>query len=74
MAATIAAMTLLAITKHNGIRLAEVGFALAAIAGLLFLFGGMTPFMRRGGMALGGLALAAGGVLLVVASHWGHFG
>ena len=67
-------MTTLAITIHNGIRLAEVGFALTAIAGALLLFGGMTPFMRRTGTTLGGLALAAGGVLLVIATHWGHFG
>ncbi len=67
-------MLLLTISKHNGIRLAEVGFALAAIAGALFLFGGITPFMRRGGMALGGLCLAVAGVLLVVATHWGGFG
>lgn len=67
-------MTLLAITKHNGIRIAEVGFALAALAGALLFLGAMTPFGRRGGTILGGLALAVGGVLLVVAAHWGHFG
>jgi hypothetical protein len=67
-------MTLLALTKHNGIRLAEVGFLLAAIAGVLFALGSGTPFGRRGGNFLGGAALAAGGVLLIVAAHWGHFG
>jgi hypothetical protein len=64
----------LSISRHNGIRLAELGFALAAVAGLLLLFGGMTPFMRRFGMTLGGLLLAVGGVLLVVATRWGGFG
>jgi 5-formyltetrahydrofolate cyclo-ligase len=64
------AMTLLALTKHNGIRIAEVGFALAAIAGAVFAFGGG----RRSGELLGGLVLAVAGVLLVVAAHWGHFG
>jgi len=67
-------MTLVAITQHNGVRLAEVGFALTAVAGGLLVAGGLTPFGRRGGNVLGGLALAVAGVLLVVAAHWGHFG
>jgi hypothetical protein len=66
-------MTLLAITRHTGIRLAELGFLLAAIAGALLLLGAILPFGRRLGAGIGGLALAAGGVLLVVATHWGHF-
>lgn len=68
-------MTLLAliIARHTGIRLAELGFLLAAIAGALLLLGAIVPFGRRIGAAIGGLALAAGGVLLVVATHWGHF-
>lgn len=68
-------MTLLALTiaRHTGIRLAELGFLLAAIAGALLLLGAIVPFGQRIGAAIGGLALAAGGVLLVVATHWGHF-
>lgn len=68
-------MTLLAliIARHTGIRLAELGFLLVAIAGALLLLGAIVPFGRRIGAAIGGLALAAGGVLLVVATHWGHF-
>ena len=65
---------MLAITSHNGIRIAEVGFALAAVAGGLLVLGAITPFGRRSGTLLGGLALAAAGVLLVVATRWGHFG
>jgi hypothetical protein len=67
-------MTLLAMTHHNGIRLAEVGFLLAAVAGGLLFLGAATPFGRRSGDLFGGLALAVGGVLLIVAAHWGHFG
>lgn len=67
-------MSVLAITQHSGIRIAEVGFALAAVAGGLLVLGGLTPFGRRAGTVLGGLCLAAGGVLLVIAAHWGHFG
>ncbi|HZD86433.1 MAG TPA: hypothetical protein VE088_00330 [Gaiellaceae bacterium] len=68
-------MTLLAfvLKAHTGIRLAEAGEALAALAGVALLLGGMTPFGKRAGQILGGLALAAGGVLLVIATRWGHF-
>lgn len=67
-------MLMVAITHHTGIRLAELGFLLGAVAGALFALGAVTPFGRRGGTLLGGLALAAGSVLLIVAAHWGHFG
>ena len=68
-------MTLLALVlkAHTGIRLAEVGEALGAIAGLALLVGGVTPFGRRAGQIVGGLALAIGFVCLVVATRWGHF-
>jgi hypothetical protein len=61
------------ITIHTGIRLAEVGEALGAIGGLALLVGAATPFGRRAGMAVGGLALAVGFVCLIVATRWGHF-
>ena len=63
----------LTIKAHTGIRLAEVGEAVGAIGGLALLVGGLTPFGRRAGMAVGGLALAIGFVCLVVATRWGHF-
>ena len=68
-------MTLfLSLSRHTGIRLAEAGSALAALAGGLFVLGAILPFGRREGMFLGGVALAAGGVLLVIAIRWGAFG
>ena len=68
-------MTLLALTfkAHTGIRMAEVGEALLALAGLALLLGGMTPFGKRIGQTLGGLGLLLGGILLVLATRWGHF-
>jgi hypothetical protein len=68
-------MTMLAlvIKAHSGLRLAEVGEALLAAAGILLLLGGMTSLGRRAGQTFGGLCLAVGGVLLVIATHWGHF-
>jgi uncharacterized YccA/Bax inhibitor family protein len=68
-------MTLLAFTikAHTGIRLAELGFLVGAIGGVLLMLGGMTSFGRRAGITFGGLSLAVGFVLLIVATHWGHF-
>ncbi len=68
-------MLILAFTikAHTGVRLGEVGEALGAIGGVLLLLGGVTPFGKRGGQTLGGLALAIGFVLLIVATHWGGF-
>jgi hypothetical protein len=67
-------MPLLALTHHNGIRLAEVGFALSAIAGGVLALGALSPVGRRTGNLIGGVALAVGSVLLIVAVHWGHVG
>lgn len=67
-------MTVLALTHHTGIRLAELGF-------LLFVFGGLWLVAARiPGFKLGetrtfiaGVAVAIGGVLIIIAIHWGHF-
>ena len=67
-------MNLLALTAHNGLRIAELGEALGAIGGAIVLLGAMMPFGRKGGNFFGGLALVAGFLLLIVATHWGHFG
>jgi len=68
-------MTLLAlnIAHHTGLRLAEVGELLGLVGGLALLVGGMTPFGKRIGQTIGGLGLALGFALLLVATHWGHF-
>jgi drug/metabolite transporter (DMT)-like permease len=56
---------------HTTLRLMEVAGAATAVAGALFFLGAGVPFGRRGGQALGGLLLAAAGVLWVVAIRWG---
>jgi hypothetical protein len=68
-------MTLLSlvIKPHTGIRLAELGEALLGAAGIFLLLGGTTPFGRRAGLTFGGICLAVGGVLLLIATRWGHF-
>lgn len=67
-------MILVAITRHAGIRLAELGFLFWVVAGAFLIFGQVAAGGRRPGAFLGGLAVAAGGVLLIIATHWGHFG
>jgi hypothetical protein len=65
-------MLVLAFTHHTGVRLAEVGF-------LVFLFAGgwlaAAAQLKAGTYRIvGGVGLALGAVLLVIAIHWGHFG
>jgi hypothetical protein len=69
-------MTLLAFTikTHTGLRLAEIGELLGLIGGAALLLGGITPFGKRFGQTVGGLGIAAGFLLLIIATHSGHFG
>lgn len=62
-------------SAHTGARLAEVGFLLFVIAGL-WLAAAQIPQLRYpvGRTIIAGLGFAAGGVLLIIATHWGHFG
>ena len=53
------------------LRLLELGGAATAVAGGLFFVSSGAPVGRRGGQTLGGLLLAAAGVLAVVAFRWG---
>jgi hypothetical protein len=67
-------MTLLALmTRHDGIRLAEVGVLLGLLGGLALLLGGLELFSRRMGQTVGGALIAVGFLLVLVATHWGRF-
>lgn len=69
-------MTLLfALSHHTGIRLAEVGFLLVLIAGI-WLTVGQLPQSRFAKVRtiVAGILLAVAGALLIIATHWGHFG
>jgi hypothetical protein len=66
---------LVALSHHTGERLAEVGFLLIVFAGI-WLAAAQIPQLRMPAarMIVAGVALAAGGVLLIIATHWGGFG
>jgi CHASE2 domain-containing sensor protein len=53
------------------LRVEEIAGALAVVAGAALFVGAMTPFARRFGQLLGGAALAAAGLLLVLAVRYG---
>ena len=65
-------MDILALTHHNGVRLAELGFLLAAVAGGSIFVGALTSRSRVANL-LAGAALAVGAVLLIIAIRRGHF-
>jgi len=66
-------MTLLALTHRNGIRIAELAFLLAALAGAALAVGALTRLGTRLGVAIGGIGIAVSSVLLIIAIRWGHF-
>jgi len=57
------------------VRLAEVGFLLMLFAGV-WLVAAQLPQLKLGAARtiVAGVALALGGLLLIIAVHWGHFG
>jgi hypothetical protein len=65
----------LGLAHHTGIRLAEVGFLLLLFAGV-WLAAAQIPRFKFAAKrtVVAGLALAISGLLLIVATHWGHFG
>lgn len=66
-------MTIFAFTRHTGVRIAEIGFALLAIAGALLAVAQVTRLGKPGTIAAG-VALAGGAVIIIIAIRWGSFG
>jgi hypothetical protein len=66
---------ILTITRHNSLRLAEIGFLLILIAGV-WLVAAQVPALKVGASrtAVAGVLLAVAGLLLIIATHWGSFG
>jgi hypothetical protein len=64
----------IALTHQTGIRLAEIGYLLILFAGGWLVAAEVPRFGRKVRKMIAGLALAVAGLLLVIATHWGHFG
>ncbi|HUI49204.1 MAG TPA: hypothetical protein VL119_10935 [Acidimicrobiia bacterium] len=68
-------MNLLALAHQTGVRLAEVGYLLILFAGVWFVAAQVPTFKLGAARTIvAGFALAFAGVLLIIATHWGHFG
>jgi len=65
----------LGFAHRTGIRLAEVGYLFLLFAGV-WLTAAQIPRFKFGATRtiVAGVALAIGGVLLIIATHWGQFG
>ena len=63
------------LSHQTGVTLAEVGFLLILIAGV-WLVASQIPTlgMSRVRTIVAGTAFALAGLLLIIATHWGHFG
>ena len=73
LVATIAPV--LALSHQTGVTLAEVRFLLILFAGVWLVAAQIPAFkipVER--KIVAGIALALAGVLLIIATHWGHFG
>ena len=66
---------IIAFAHHTCLRLAEVGFLLILFAGV-WLAVAQVPQFKFGSARtiVAGVALALGGVLLIIDTHWGRFG
>jgi hypothetical protein len=68
-------MNVLAMVHATGSRFAEIGFLLVLFAGI-WLSAAQVPIFKfsAGRTIVAGVPLAVAGVLLIIATHWGHFG
>jgi hypothetical protein len=64
-----------ALTHQTGRHLAEIGFLLVLFAGIWLAAAQIPQFkLPTARTIVAGIALAIGGLLLIIATHWGHFG
>jgi hypothetical protein len=63
------------LSHQTGRTLAEVGFLLILFAGVWLVAAQIPAFkIPTERKIVAGIALALAGVLLIIATHWGHFG
>src|SRR5664280_1381077 len=71
----VAVATIGAVSPQTGKTLAEVGFLLILFAGVWLVAAQIPAFkMATARTIVAGIALALAGLLLIIATHWGHFG
>jgi hypothetical protein len=64
-----------ALAEHTGRHLAEIGFLLILFAGVWLAVAQVPRFkFATARTIVAGIALALAGILLIIATHWGHFG
>jgi len=64
-----------ALSHQTGVTLAEFGFLLILFAGVWLVVAQIPAFkMPTARTIVAGIALALASVLLIIATHWGHFG
>jgi hypothetical protein len=67
--------TIVDMSPKTGVTLAEVGFLLILFAGIWLAAAQIPAFkIPTERTIVAGIALALAGVLLIIATHWGHFG
>ena len=67
-------MNTVALAHHTGVRLAEIGFLLILFAGIWLAVAQIPAFkFATSRTIVAGIALAVAGILLIIATHWGHF-
>lgn len=62
-------------SHQTGVTFAEVGFLLILFAGVWLVAAQLSAFKWKTVRSIvAGVALAGAGALLLIATHWGHFG
>jgi hypothetical protein len=65
----------LALAHQTGVHLAEIGFLLILFAGIWLAVAQIPKFkFGTSRTIVAGVALALAGLLLIIATYWGHFG